>query len=57
MNTQEIINIGRGDPTIFRSWWTKHNILPEIKTQQIPLYEYHEEKFRKLINFINFINL
>ena len=49
MTTHEIINIGHGDPTIFRSWWSQSHILPNISTQQIPLYEYQEEDFSRLI--------
>lgn len=48
-NQEDVINIGHGDPTIFRSWWLEHNILPEISTQHVPLYEYQEEDFSRLI--------
>lgn len=44
----DIINAGSGDPTIFRSWWMNHNVLPAIPTQNIPLYEYQEEDFSEL---------
>jgi aspartate/methionine/tyrosine aminotransferase len=44
----DIINVGHGDPNVFRSWWTHHNILPSIPTQTIPLYEYQEEDFSEL---------
>ena len=44
----KVINIGHGDPTIFRKWWDKHNLLPLIKTDHHALYEYQEEDFTEL---------
>lgn len=47
-NYSSIINIGHGDPTIFREWWIKHNILPDINTRTEKIYEY-QEKYIELI--------
>lgn len=48
-----VINIGHGDPTIFRTWWSKHDILPLINTSSINLYEYQEEDFNDLVKLTN----
>jgi len=46
----DILNIGYGDPIIFRNWWLDKNILPNINTQHTTLYEYQEENISSLIN-------
>lgn len=42
------INVGHGDPVIFRDWWNRANILPSIPSQNVSLYEYQESGFDEL---------
>ena len=49
MKMTSIINVGHGDPVIFRPWWEKHQLLSPIDTQVPSIYEYQEEDFSDLI--------
>lgn len=50
MASQEIINIGHGDPIIFRNWWEQNSIFPNIDTQDSYYYEYQEDDPKELID-------
>lgn len=45
----EIINVGHGDPTIFREWWDQFGILPIINPRSAFYYEYQENDPMELI--------
>jgi aspartate/methionine/tyrosine aminotransferase len=46
---RRIINIGHGDPTIFRDWWEANRVLPWTDTQFPYFYEYQEDDPVQLI--------
>ena len=44
-----IVNIGHGDPTVFRAWWIKNNLLPFVFTKDPAMYEYQEDEHSELV--------
>ena len=44
-----VVNVGHGDPTIFRAWWIKNNVLPFVSTKDPSIYEYQEDGHSELV--------
>jgi len=43
-----MINIGHGDPTIFRTWWQNNSIAPPIFPSDLSIFEYQEDEHEEL---------
>lgn len=49
MESERVINIGHGDPTIFRDWWENNKLLTATDTTSPYFYEYQEDDPMELI--------